>query len=101
MLSREEIDFMTSEIRKVFDVLVDAWAKLGVKLIDLKIEFGRTDDGNLVVADVIDNDSWRIWPGGEKDMQLDKQVYRDTRDLSDTLTKYEIVAALTDRFAES
>lgn len=101
MLSREEIEFMTSEVRRVFEVLARAWAKLDVKLIDLKIEFGLTDEGKLVVADVIDNDSWRIWPSGDKDRQLDKQVYRDTRDLSSTLSKYETVAALTDRFAES
>lgn len=101
MLSREEIEFMISEIRRVFEVLARAWAKQDVKLIDLKIEYGLTDEGKLVVADVIDNDSWRIWPGGNKSKQLDKQVYRDTHDLESTLTKYETVAALTDRFIET
>jgi phosphoribosylaminoimidazole-succinocarboxamide synthase len=100
LLTPAEIAEITKIARQVFDVLFAAWAKLDIKLIDLKIEVGRTDEGDLVVADVIDNDSWRIWPGGDKTKQLDKQVYRDTRDLSDTLAKYETVAALTDRFVE-
>lgn len=100
ILSAEEIEFMTAEIRRVFDVIKAAWIRLDVKLVDLKIEYGRTDDGSLVVADVIDNDSWRIWPGGDKSRQLDKQVYRETRDLDSTLAKYQVAADLTDRFAE-
>ncbi len=100
LLAPSEIAEITKITRRVFDVLFTAWAKLNIKLIDLKIEFGRTDKGELVVADVIDNDSWRIWPGGDKEKQLDKQVYRDTRDLGSTRSRYALVAGLTDRFAE-
>jgi phosphoribosylaminoimidazole-succinocarboxamide synthase len=100
LLDKKEIEIITDTARKVFEILFGAWDNLGVKLIDLKIEFGRTDNGKLVVADVIDNDSWRIWPGGDKSKQLDKQVYRETRDLDSTLSNYSIAADLTDRFSE-
>jgi phosphoribosylaminoimidazole-succinocarboxamide synthase len=98
-----EVDAMRETGRRVFQVLEQAWAKLDVTLVDCKIESGRTADGQLLVADVIDNDSWRIWPGGDKSRMLDKQIYRNMPDVTDEklaalLTKYHQVADLTDQF---
>lgn len=92
---------------QVFLILEEAWKELGVVLYDMKIEFGLVDDGlggkRLVVADVIDNDSWRIRDREGK--QLDKQVFRDAvktgvteADLEEIGNNYELVAKLTEQF---
>jgi phosphoribosylaminoimidazole-succinocarboxamide synthase len=100
LANQAEIDWMAEEGRRLFEVLERAWATVDVTLVDLKIEFGRDQQGQLVVADVIDNDSWRLWPGGDKERMLDKQVYRNLKevtpeDLKDIADRYALVADLT------
>ena len=105
-----ELAQMTDVARLVFDVLAHAWRRADVLLVDLKVEFGRaTDaDGNteIILADVIDNDSWRIWPGGDQALMLDKQIYRNmasptSDDLGAVKSKYEEVAELVGKFQKS
>jgi phosphoribosylaminoimidazole-succinocarboxamide synthase len=98
LLSPDEVKRVKETARKVFLVLKEAWCRLGVKMIDLKIEFGRTPDGRIVVGDVIDNDSWRLWPDGDKRRQLDKEIYREGGGLDEVLKSYKIVADMTDQF---
>jgi len=99
----DDVAHMAAVARQVFLLLEQAWAAHDVTLVDLKMEFGRTDAGELLVADVIDNDSWRIWPGGEQGRMLDKQVFRnavviDDSLLADLLARYKRVAELTTTF---
>ena len=51
-----------------------------------------------MLSDVVDNDSWRIWPGGNPKNQLDKQSFRDGEDLSNVANKYQLVTELTNKF---
>ena len=67
----------------------------GGTLVDLKVEFGFDTRGRLLLADVIDNDSWRVIEDGS---YIDKQVYRDGGALDDVAAKYRRVAEITDHF---
>lgn len=101
-----EVDEMGHLLQNTFEALEEAWAQQGVTLVDLKIECGWSPGKELVVADVIDNDSWRIWPGGQKERMVDKQVYRNLLEttpeaLHDVLVKYAWVADATDKFVDS
>ncbi len=103
----QELGTMSELARITFEILAHAWRRHDTLLVDLKIEFGRIASGegkgNLVIADVVDNDAWRIWPQGREDLMLDKQLYRNLqsvtdRDLDVVRNNYELVAETVGRF---
>lgn len=80
---------------KTFLVLEKAWQLVGPRLVDFKVEFGKDQNGVLLLADVIDNDSWRVLQDGS---YIDKQIYRDGADLNTVTAKFRFVEELTKRF---
>jgi len=107
LASPQELGMMSEIARITFEILAHAWRRRETLLVDLKIEFGRLSGGegrgNLVIADVIDNDSWRVWPQGREELMLDKQFYRNLEtvtpaDLAQVHENYETVAELVGTF---
>jgi len=103
----QELGVMGEIARIVYEILAHAWRRHDTLLVDLKIEFGRIASGEgkgqLVVADVIDNDAWRIWPQGREELMLDKQLYRNLpvvtpADLATIRANYERVAEIVGTF---
>jgi len=74
---------LTLQINEVLKALFD---KLGIILVDFKIEFGRTLDGTIVLADEISPDTCRFWDK-ETRMKLDKDRFR--RDLGKVEDAYQ------------
>ncbi|KAJ8277091.1 hypothetical protein GJAV_G00071380 [Gymnothorax javanicus] len=82
-IGRCEVDIMNRSTVAIFEILERAWATQNCTLVDMKIEFGvNVLTQEVVLADVIDNDSWRLWPAGDRSQQKDKQVYRDLKEVT-------------------
>lgn len=78
LATRDEISQIRAYSLKINEILKALMLKAGVTLVDFKLEFGKTADGTLVLADEISPDTCRFWDSetGEK---LDKDRFR--RDL--------------------
>ena len=89
-----EIETIKGYALKIDRILQRFWAECGVTLADFKLEFGRTSDGRIILADEISPDTCRLWDSatGEK---LDKDRFR--RDLGGVEEAYaEIMKRLVE-----
>ena len=84
--TREDLAEIAPLARRINEALIEIFAKIDVKLVDFKIEMGRTSDGTLLLADEITPDSCRLWDQRDhsgKVEHLDKDLFR--RDLGDII----------------
>ena len=83
--TKEELDLIAEYSFKINKLLSDYLKDLNIELIDYKIEFGKTPDGTIILADEISPDTCRFWDSntGEK---LDKDRFR--RDLGNVEGAY-------------
>ena len=78
LATQEEIDTIKAMAFKVNEVMKEYFKKLDVILVDFKLEFGKTADGEIVLADEISPDTCRFWDVHTHE-KLDKDRFR--RDL--------------------
>ncbi len=86
--SRDELEILKHEARRINKILLKEFARVGLELIDFKLEFGRAADGKIVLADEVTPDTCRLWDlkTGEK---FDKDRFR--RDLGRVQESYQEV----------
>ena len=82
----EELKTMYDMTRKINEVLIKLFKELSITLVDFKIEFGKTLNGEIVLADEISPDTCRLWDI-ETNEKLDKDRFR--RDLGGVREAYE------------
>jgi phosphoribosylaminoimidazole-succinocarboxamide synthase len=84
----EEIETIREYAFKVNKVMKEYFLKANMKLIDFKIEFGRLEDGTIILADETSPDTCRLWDV-ETNKKLDKDRFR--RDLGNVEEAYNEV----------
>lgn len=88
--SRDEVDILKEKALEVNQVLATFFKELDVNLIDFKLEFGKTTDGSILLADEISPDNCRLWDAKTNE-KMDKDVFR--RDLGSLTDAYEKILA--------
>jgi phosphoribosylaminoimidazole-succinocarboxamide synthase len=84
-----EFDHIVAETHRINSLLTDMFAAIDLRLIDFKLEFGRTADGSIILADEISPDNCRLWQVGT-DEKMDKDRFR--RDLGGLTEAYSEIA---------
>lgn len=90
LATREELDQIAAMTFAVNDALREIFEKVGIILVDFKIEFGRCPalGGKIILADEISPDTCRLWDAKTKE-KLDKDRFR--RDLGGVEEAYNEV----------
>ena len=83
----EDIKFVKKETFKINDLLIKFFDKIGIKLVDFKLEYGK-QDGKIYLADEFSPDGSRLWDK-ETGKVLDKDRFR--KDLGDVEETYREV----------
>ena len=84
--TKEDIDTISKYAFKVNEFMVKFFKGLNIDLIDFKIEFGKTADGTIILADEISPDTCRFWDSTTHE-KLDKDRFR--RDMGGVEEAYQ------------
>lgn len=84
--TQEEIDSLKAQALQINEVLSKFFKDKDIFLVDFKLEFGRTSQGDIILADEISPDTCRFWDVHTNE-KLDKDVFR--RDLGGLTEAYE------------
>ena len=88
LATKEEIALIEKYTFMVNDLLKGFMKEIGIDLVDFKLEFGKTADGTIVLADEISPDTCRLWDEKTHE-KLDKDRFR--RDMGGAEEAYEEV----------
>lgn len=81
-MTKAELDQVRESSILIYTKLAAAAKRAGFIMADVKLEFGRAENGDIVLADSIGPDEFRLWPAesyrtGRTQESYDKQVVRD------------------------
>lgn len=85
LATQQELDTISSMALKVNEAMKEFFKGIGIELIDFKLEFGKTSNGEIILADEISPDTCRFWDIKTHE-KLDKDRFR--RDLGNVEGAY-------------
>tara|TARA_Y100000590_G_scaffold235679_1_gene265436 strand:+ start:231 stop:1013 length:783 start_codon:yes stop_codon:yes gene_type:complete len=89
-LKEKELDWINKECKRINDFLQGMFSAISVKLVDFKVEFGKTKSENkIILADEISPDTCRLWDT-VTEKKLDKDRFRN--DLGNIIEAYQEIA---------
>ena len=89
-LSEEDLNLINEQCLRINDFLQGMFRSIEIKLVDFKIEFGKTKSNErIILADEISPDTCRLWDK-KSDKKLDKDRFRN--DLGGVVDAYQEVA---------
>ena len=92
--AKEEIEQIDAMTLRINDILIGLFKGIGIKLVDFKIEYGKSwnkdkNENEIVLADEISPDTCRLWDS-KTEKKLDKDRFR--KDLGNIVQAYQEVA---------
>ncbi|OJF93519.1 phosphoribosylaminoimidazolesuccinocarboxamide synthase [Alkalibacterium sp. 20] len=88
LAAEEEVAELKKQARHINQALISLFQQAGIRLVDFKLEFGKTKEGTIILADEISPDTCRLWDLKTND-RLDKDIFR--QDLGDIIPLYREV----------
>mgnify|MGYP003872440653 CR=1 FL=1 len=88
IVREDELNEIKRITRRVNDVLKDFLARVGITLVDFKLEYGWDLNGDLILGDELTGDTMRLWDS-KTGRILDKDLYRKGEPLSEVLKAYK------------
>ncbi len=88
--SQPELDYIKKEALKINQLLLKKFNLINMTLVDFKLEFGKTIDGNIILVDEISPDNCRLWDSNH--ISFDKDLFRE--DTGDLITGYQTIYQL-------
>ncbi|MDD3766891.1 MAG: phosphoribosylaminoimidazolesuccinocarboxamide synthase, partial [Eubacteriales bacterium] len=73
--TKQELQMISEMAFKINDFMRKYFREIGIELVDFKIEFGKTPDGEIILADEISPDTCRFWDLNTME-KLDKDRFR-------------------------
>ena len=93
IISQEELLFIKELTKKINSILMVFFSNIQINLVDFKLEYGRNQNGQVVLADEFSPDNCRLWDmkaNNGKIESLDKDRFR--HDLGDLIEAYSEIS---------